>query len=89
MPNGSPRFTLILTKQAEKQLNYLPISTRRQYQKAFALFCQEGASYRSLRTHRHRKKGENLWSSSASMSKRFYWHYTTNRTVVVIKIDSH
>lgn len=48
-----------------------------------------GATYRSLRTHRYHSKDDDIWSSSASMAKRFYWRYMEGEKIEVMYIDSH
>ncbi|MBD2302816.1 MULTISPECIES: hypothetical protein [Nostocales] len=83
------KFRLIFTSKAQKQLDVLAHQDRKQYQKAFQFLSKSGPSYRSLRTHRYRYKGGDIWSSSASMAKRFYWHFLEEQTIVVTHLDSH
>lgn len=89
MPHLSYKFHLTLTAKAKKQLNALSPQIRQQYDKAFRLICSWGPGYRSLRTHRYEKRGWNTWGSSASMSLRFYWHYTEEQSILVTALDSH
>lgn len=83
------KFRLVFTSKVQKKLDVLPASDRKQYNKAFDSFAQHGPAYRSLRTHRYRSKDGDIWSSSASMAKRFYWRYIEAQTIEVIQIDSH
>ncbi len=83
------QFCLVFTSKVQKKLDALPSSDRKQYDKAFACFANHGPTYRSLRTHRYRCKDGDIWSSSASMAKRFYWHYIEEQSVEVTHIDSH
>ncbi|WP_442939199.1 hypothetical protein [Nostoc sp.] len=57
--------------------------------KAFECFANNGATYPSLRTHRYRCKDGELWSSSASMAKRFYWRYMEDMSIIITHLDSH
>lgn len=82
-------FQLIFSSKVEKQLDALPEKDRKQYDKAFACFAENGPAYRSLRTHRYRSKNGDIWSSSASMAKRFYWRYMEEQSIEVTHIDSH
>lgn len=83
------KFRLIFTSKAEKQLHALAHQDRKQYSKAFQTLSESGPTYRSLRTHRYRHKGGHIWGSSASMAKRFYWHFLEEQTIVVTHLDSH
>lgn len=83
------KFRLIFTAKVQKQLDDLPQKDRRQYDKAFVCFALNGPSYRSLRTHRYRSHQGDIWSSSASMAKRFYWRYKSENKVEVTHLDSH
>jgi hypothetical protein len=82
-------FRLVFTLQAQKQLDALSAKDRKQYNKAFECFANNGPAYRSLRSHRYRCKNGDIWSSSASMAKRFYWRYTEEQSIEVTHIDSH
>ncbi|PMB03938.1 hypothetical protein CEN49_21945 [Fischerella thermalis CCMEE 5273] len=83
------KFRLVFTLQVQKQLDDLSSKDRKQYDKAFECFANNGPSYRSLRTHRYRCKDGDIWSSSASMAKRFYWRYMGEQSIEVTNIDSH
>ncbi|BAU08376.1 hypothetical protein NIES592_01165 [Fischerella major NIES-592] len=83
------KFRLVFTLQVQKQLDDLSSKDRKQYDKAFECFANNGPSYRSLRTHRYRCKDGDIWTSSASMAKRFYWRYSSSQSIEVINIDSH
>ncbi|AVH71133.1 hypothetical protein NLP_2452 [Nostoc sp. 'Lobaria pulmonaria (5183) cyanobiont'] len=83
------KFRLVFTSKVQKKLETLPSSDRKQYKKAFECFAQYGPTYRSLRTHRYRCKDSDIWSSSASMTKRFYWRYMEKISIEVTHIDSH
>jgi phage-related protein len=83
------KFRLIFTAKAEKQLDELPSKERKQYDKAFDFFTNNGPTYRSLRTHRYRHKNGDIWSSSASMAKRFYWYYMEKQSILITHLDSH
>ncbi|PAX51980.1 hypothetical protein [Brunnivagina elsteri] len=83
------RFCLIFSPKAEKQLDDLPNKDRKQYDKAFKCFVQNSPAYRSLRTHRYCSKDGDIWSSSASMAKRFYWRYLEGEIIEITHIDSH
>ncbi|MHC5862319.1 hypothetical protein [uncultured Nostoc sp.] len=83
------KFRLVFTSKVQKKLETLPSSDRKQYNKAFECFAQYGPTYRSLRTHRYRCKDSDIWSSSASMAKRFYWRYMEKTSIEVTHIDSH
>ncbi|AFZ61065.1 hypothetical protein H6G54_29855 [Anabaena cylindrica FACHB-243] len=83
------KFRLIFTSKAQKQLDALAHQDRKQYHKAFQFLSKFGSSYRSLRTHRYQTKGGDIWSSSASMAKRFYWHFLEEHIIVVTHLDSH
>jgi hypothetical protein len=85
----SVRFCLIFSPKAEKQLDDLPEKDRKQYDKAFQCFACNGPAYRSLRTHRYRSQDGDIWSSSASMAKRFYWRYMEGEKIEVTHVDSH
>ncbi|MUG95445.1 hypothetical protein F7734_25015 [Scytonema sp. UIC 10036] len=86
----SVKFCLIFAPKAQKQLDDLPKKDRKQYDKAFECFAHNGPAYRSLRTHRYRNKdSSDIWSSSASMAKRFYWRYVKGEMIEVTHIDSH
>jgi hypothetical protein len=85
----SPKFCLVFTSKAQKKLDTLASSDRKQYDKAFKCFVEHGPAYRSLRTHRYRCKDGDIWSSSASMAKRFYWRYLDNQGIEIVQIDSH
>jgi hypothetical protein len=85
----SIKLCLIFSVKAQKQLDDLLPKDRKQYDKAFEIFANNGAAYPSLRTHRYRSKGEDVWSSSASMAKRFYWCYSEDESIIVTHIDSH
>ncbi|KAB8313935.1 hypothetical protein SD81_040640 [Tolypothrix campylonemoides VB511288] len=82
-------FRLIFRLKAQKQLDALCPKDRKQYEKAFQILAESGPAYRSLRTHRYKHKGCETWGSSASMAKRFYWHYKSERTILVTSLDSH
>ncbi|WP_026735500.1 hypothetical protein [Fischerella sp. PCC 9605] len=83
------KFRLIFTAKAQKQLDALSPKDRKQYNKAFECFANNGPVYRSLRSHRYRCKDGDIWSSSASMAKRFYWRYSEEQSIEVTHIDSH
>ncbi|MBV6622630.1 MAG: hypothetical protein KI793_06720 [Rivularia sp. (in: Bacteria)] len=83
------KFDLVFTAKLRKQLDELPKKDRKQYDKAFEILAKSGPAYRSLRTHRYRCKSGDVWSSSASMAKRFYWRYTDKKNIIVMYIDSH
>ncbi|WP_337886231.1 hypothetical protein [Fischerella thermalis] len=83
------KFRLVFTDKVQKQLDDLSSKDRKQYDKAFECFANNGPSYGSLRTHRYRCKDGDIWSSSASMAKRFYWRYTEEQSIEVTNIDSH
>ncbi|QLE59761.1 hypothetical protein FD725_30430 (plasmid) [Nostoc sp. TCL26-01] len=83
------KFRLFFTSKVQKKLATLPSLDRKQYNKAFECLSQYGPAYRSLRTHRYRCKDGDIWSSSASMAKRFYWHYTDEQSIEVTNVDSH
>ncbi|WP_414754250.1 hypothetical protein [Anabaena sp. CCY 9910] len=83
------KFRLIFAAKAQKQLDSLSRKDRKQYDKAFECFANNGAAYPSLRTHRYRCKDGDIWSSSASMAKRFYWHYTEEQSIIITHLDSH
>jgi hypothetical protein len=85
----SVKFCLMFASKVQKQLDDLPPKDRKQYEKAFECFANNGPTYPSLRTHRYRCKDSNIWSSAASMAKRFYWHYTEEKSILVTHIDSH
>ena len=85
----SVKFNLIFTTKVRKQLDELPKKDRKQYDKAFVILAKSGPAYRSLRTHRYRCTNDDIWSSSASMAKRFYWRYTDKKSILVMYIDSH
>lgn len=85
----SIKFCLIFTSKVQKQLDALPKKDRKQYDKAFDILAESGPAYRSLRTHRYCTKEGDIWSSSASMAKRFYWHYKEGEIIEVTYIDSH
>lgn len=85
----SVKFRLIFSPKAEKQLDDLSRKDRKQYDKAFECFANNGSAYRSLRTHRYRYKNSDIWSSSASMAKRFYWRYQSEQIIEITHIDSH
>ncbi|MEA5503668.1 hypothetical protein VB735_11225 [Halotia wernerae UHCC 0503] len=85
----SVKFRLFFTAKVQKKLDTLPSLDRKQYDKAFKCFAKYGPAYRSLRTHRYRCKDGDIWSSSASMAKRFYWRYTEEQSIEVTHIDSH
>jgi hypothetical protein len=57
------KFRLVFTLQVQKQLDDLSSKDRKQYDKAFECFANNGPSYRSLRTHRYRCKDGDIWSS--------------------------
>ena len=82
-------FCLIFTAKAQNKLNKLSAKDRKQYNKAFQRLANYGSAYCSLRTHRYRHKDSDIWSSSASMSLRFYWRYMEEQSILVIHIDSH
>ncbi len=83
------KFGLIFAVKAQKQLDSLSLKDRKQYDKAFECFANHGPAYRSLRTHRYRCKDGELWSSSASMTKRFYWRYMEEMSIIITHLDSH
>lgn len=83
------QFRLVLTSKAQQQFDKLSLQDRKQYDKAFQMLSEFGPSYRSLRTHRYRYKGGDIWGSSASMAKRFYWQYLEERTILVTGLSSH
>jgi hypothetical protein len=83
------KFSLIFSAKVQKQLDDLLPKDRKQYDKAFNIFANNGPTYPSLRTHRYRPLGEDIWSSSASMAKRFYWRYTEDESILITHIDSH
>ncbi|QLE57427.1 hypothetical protein [Nostoc sp. TCL26-01] len=85
----SSKFCLVFTSKVQKKLDTLSSSDRKQYDKAFKCFAEQGAAYRSLRTHRYRYKDGDIWSSSASMAKRFYWRYIDKQSIEIVHIDSH
>ncbi len=85
----SVKFDLVFTVKVRKQLDELPKKDRKQYDKAFEILAKSGPAYRSLRTHRYRCKNDDIWSSSASMAKRFYWRYTEDKSIFVMYIDWH
>lgn len=80
---------LIFAPKVQKQLDDLLPKDRKQYDKAFKIFTLYGPAYRSLRTHRYRCGNSEMWSSSASMAKRFYWRYVEAESILVMHIDSH
>jgi len=84
------QFHLILASKAQQQLDELSPQDRKQYHKAFHILTESGPVYRSLRTHRYRYKGGgDIWGSSASMAKRFYWQYVEDKTILITGLDSH
>nr|WP_322657139.1 hypothetical protein [Dendronalium sp. ChiSLP03b]MDZ8203466.1 hypothetical protein [Dendronalium sp. ChiSLP03b] len=83
------KFRLIFAAKAQKQLDSLSSKDRKQYDKAFECFANNGPTYRSLRTHRYRCQDGDVWSSSASMAKRFYWRYMEEQNVIITHLDSH
>ncbi|OYD87590.1 hypothetical protein CDG77_28555 [Nostoc sp. 'Peltigera membranacea cyanobiont' 213] len=83
------QFRLVFTSKVQKKLDALPACDRKQYDKAFECFANHGPGYRSLRTHRYRSQNSDIWSSSASMAKRFYWRYIEEQSVEITHIDSH
>ena len=83
------KFRLIFAAKAQKQLDLLSPKDRKQYDKAFECFTHNGPAYRSLRTHRYRCKDGEIWSSSASMAKRFYWCYMEEQSIIITHLDSH
>ena len=85
----SVKFDLAFTAKVRKQLDELPKKDRKQYDKSFEILVKSGPAYRSLRTHRYRCRNDDIWSSSASMAKRFYWQYTGKKSILVMYIDSH
>ncbi|MEH2104383.1 MAG: hypothetical protein V7K76_32545 [Nostoc sp.] len=85
----SVKFCLIFAAKVQKQLDDLPKKDRKQYEKAFECFANNGPVYRSLRTHRCRTKQGDIWSSAASMAKRFYWRYREGEMIEVTHLDSH
>lgn len=85
----SVKFCLIFAPKVQKQLDDLPKEDRKQYEKAFECFVNNGPAYRSLRTHRYRTKEGDIWSSAASMAKRFYWRYGEGEMIEVTYLDSH
>ena len=89
MPYPAAKFRLVIAPKVKKQLKQLPQSVQKQYNKGFKLIAIFGPSYRSLRTHRYKHLGDEIWGSSASMALRFYWEYVGERTIRVIGISSH
>lgn len=85
----SVKFNLVFTTKVRKQLDALPKKDRKQYDKAFEILAKSGPAYRSLRTHRYRCQNDDIWSSSASMAKRFYWRYKGKKNIIVVYLDSH
>ncbi|GAX45320.1 hypothetical protein NIES4075_63410 [Tolypothrix sp. NIES-4075] len=85
----SVKFRLIFAPKVQKKLDELPLLDRKQYDKAFEFFALYGPAYRSLRTHRYSCKNGDIWSSSASMAKRFYWRYTESENILITHLDSH
>lgn len=85
----SVKFYLIFTNKVQKQLDALPRKDRKQYDKAFEILAESGPGYRSLRTHKYYTKENDIWSSSASMAKRFYWRYGEEEIIEITYIDSH
>ena len=85
----SVKVNLFFTTKVQKQLDELPKKDRKQYDKAFVILAKLGSAYRSLRTHRYRCKNDDIWSSSASMAKRFYWRYTDKKSILVMYLDCH
>ncbi|MEH2460527.1 hypothetical protein [Nostoc sp.] len=85
----SIKFRLIFAAKTQKQLDSLSPKDRKKYDKAFECFANHGSIYRSLRTHRYRCKDAELWSSSASMAKRFYWRYMEDMSIIITHLDSH
>lgn len=83
------KFNLLFTSKAEQQLDSLPRKDRALYEKAFQLLSTYGPGYRSLRTHRYLKKDNEIWGSSASMSKRFFWDYLEEGIIQVKSLGSH
>ncbi len=83
------KFSLVLTSKVQKQLDSLSPKDCKQYDKAFECFANNGPAYRSLRTHRYCSKDGDIWSSSASRAKRFYWRYKSAQMIEVTHIDSH
>jgi len=83
------KFRLVLTSKVQKQLDSLSTKDCKQYDKAFECLANNGPTYRSLRTHRYHSKDGDIWSSSASMAKRFYWCYKSEQIIEVTHIDSH
>jgi hypothetical protein len=83
------KLSLIFAAKVQKQLDDLSPKDRKQYDKAFEIFANNGPAYPSLRTHRYRCKSGDIWSSSASMAKRFYWCYADDESILVTHIDSH
>ncbi|MGD2184401.1 hypothetical protein [Lusitaniella coriacea] len=89
MPDSQLKLRLTLTPKVRKQLAALPQKYRKQYIKAFQLLLSQGPAYRSLRTHRYRHRGGEIWGSSASMFLRFHWKYAAERTIQVMALSSH
>ena len=83
------KFQVSFSSKVIKQLQQLPLSTQKQYDKAFQLIATEGPAYPSLRTHRYQLKKREIWGSAASMALRFYWDYAGVRSILVISISSH
>ncbi|MBD2772623.1 hypothetical protein [Iningainema tapete] len=83
------KFHLIFTPKVKQQLDSLSPKDRKQYDKAFQILSKSGPAYRSLRTHRYKHFDCDTWGSSASMSKRFYWHYVEVQNILVTNLDSH
>ena len=89
MQGEAGKFEIDFTAKVQKQLDELPKKDRKQYDKAFDILAESGPAYRSLRTHRYRCKKGDIWSSSASMAKRFYWRYVEEESILIIHLDSH
>jgi hypothetical protein len=89
MYSQSFKFCLVFTSKAQNQIDALSLKDRKQYDKAFQNLAKLGPSYRSLRTHRYHHKGCNIWGSSASMAKRFYWYYKAEKIIAITNLDSH
>lgn len=83
------QFHLIFSSKVQQQLEELSPQDQKQYHKAFQILTESGPAYRSLRTHRYRYKGGEIWGSSASMAKRFFWQYAEDRTILITSLDSH
>ncbi|GAA6619729.1 hypothetical protein [Scytonema sp. NUACC26] len=83
------KFRLIFVGKVQKQLDSLSSKDRKQYDKAFECLANNGPVYPSLRTHRYRCKDDDIWSSSASMAKRFYWRYMEEHSILITHLDSH